>query len=278
MIDDYTPERLERCRRACRELVFRLGDFRDEIRIVGGLVPTLIIDQTSEQFQDDQHLGTLDVDIGLGISIMDENRYRDIETALRNGGFEPDISNKGNKARQRWRITDPSNINVTVDFLIPPLDGDERGWRVQNLTESFAAFVAPGLRFAFEDYMEVPFAGHTLRSGIADRTPWVCGPAAFVLMKALAWGDKGRGKDKDAYDLHYVLNHWPDTDLIDRMNRIKPCGLKTQALDNLRKDFATIEHVGPIAVASSRGRNGDEELLADVVNAVRNLLYRVEAD
>ncbi|MEZ4479952.1 MAG: hypothetical protein R3B97_02210 [Dehalococcoidia bacterium] len=37
----------------------------------------------------------------------------------------------------------------------------------------------------------------------AIRQIGVCGPGAFVVLKALAFN--GRGEPKDAYDLHYML-------------------------------------------------------------------------
>jgi len=40
----------------------------------------------------------------------------------------------------------------------------------------------------------------------AAREVWVCGPGAFVVLKALAF--RGRGENKDAYDLYYLVRNF----------------------------------------------------------------------
>lgn len=42
---DYAPGCSELVRRTCLEVATRLGDFREQMCVVGGLVPSLIIDQ-----------------------------------------------------------------------------------------------------------------------------------------------------------------------------------------------------------------------------------------
>ena len=38
------------------------------------------------------------------------------------------------------------------------------------------------------------------------REVWVCGPGAYVVLKALAF--RLRGENKDAYDLHYLVRNY----------------------------------------------------------------------
>jgi hypothetical protein len=40
----------------------KLGDLADETVIVGGLVPSLLVDQTKARTSEDRHIGTLDLD------------------------------------------------------------------------------------------------------------------------------------------------------------------------------------------------------------------------
>jgi predicted nucleotidyltransferase len=46
----------------------------------------------------------------------------------------------------------------------------------------------------------------------ASREIWVCGPGAFVVLKALAF--RTRGENKDAYDLYYVIRNY-DCQVVD---------------------------------------------------------------
>ncbi len=50
----------------------------------------------------DPHVGTMDLDLGLDLAILDDQRYEGIAERLRDSGFAPDISDKGNDVRQRW--------------------------------------------------------------------------------------------------------------------------------------------------------------------------------
>ena len=43
----------------------KLGDLNDEIVIIGGLVPSLIIPQAGPEQATSSHIGTMDVDLGL---------------------------------------------------------------------------------------------------------------------------------------------------------------------------------------------------------------------
>lgn len=99
------------------------------------------------------------------------------------------------------------DLKVTVDFLIPPAPGLAKDQRIQNLEPDFAALVTRGLGLAFDEKRDIELDGHTLAGETARRTIPVCGPGAFVVLKALAFGD--RAEPKDAYDLLYVIRRSP---------------------------------------------------------------------
>lgn len=73
-------------RRLCLYVATILGDLSDEVVVVGGLVPYLIIDQRTAQIP---HVGTRDLDLGLALALLDEERYRDIGARLRDRGSKP---------------------------------------------------------------------------------------------------------------------------------------------------------------------------------------------
>lgn len=200
----YDAEDLEQVRAACLTVAVTLGAYLDEVCIVGGLVPALLIDTTraDDGGDDERHPGTNDLDIGLALALLDDERYAEISARLRAEGFEPDTNAKGNPTVQRWRLGD---LKVTVDFLMAPAPDQDAKLRVQNLQPDFGALVTPGLELAFDEQVQIELDGHTLKGEPARRTVPVCGPAAFVVLKALAFGD--RAEPKDAYDLVYVLRH-----------------------------------------------------------------------
>src|SRR5262249_32986542 len=91
----YSPAAVQRVRAASLYLATKLGDLRDECVIVGGLVPSLIVPQTELPADRPLHVGTIDVDLGLAIAILDEQRYHELGERLRNAGFEPDLNQAG---------------------------------------------------------------------------------------------------------------------------------------------------------------------------------------
>jgi len=172
-----------------------LGDLLDEVCIVGGLVPTLLIDYGRETTDEGGHCGTNDLDVGLTLAVLDDERYKEIAERLREAGFGHGETDEGRAVVQRWTM---ENLNVTIDFLIPPVEDEQRGGAIKHLESDFGAIVAPGLPLAFDERELVDLDGATLAGDRATRSVPVCGPAVYVVLKALAF--RRRGTRKDAYD------------------------------------------------------------------------------
>ncbi|GMQ81567.1 MAG: hypothetical protein BMS9Abin05_0999 [Rhodothermia bacterium] len=136
--DSYTPEETERVRATCLFLATRLGDYREDVVLIGGLVPTLLVSSDEVDFEagEELHVSTHDVDLGLALTLLEDQRYAVISERLRNAGFKPDVTESGERIRQRWQL---DGHNVSVDFLIPPSSPDLEGGTLQNLESDFAA-------------------------------------------------------------------------------------------------------------------------------------------
>ena len=91
------------------------------------------------------HPGTSGLDIGLEIALLDDEQYVEIGKRLRQEGFGPDHNEQDNPTPQRWKLGD---LKVTIDFLLPPIPGAERGGSIQPLEGDLAALMAPGLQLA----------------------------------------------------------------------------------------------------------------------------------
>ena len=203
---DYKKESVELVRRTCLYVATKLGDFIDDLVVVGGLVPSLLIPDDSLPAEEDAHIGTRDLDLGLSLSLLDKKRYEELTLRLQRAGFKPDENEEGNATMQRWQISPAAGLKVTIDFLIPPSHESDRGGELHHIERDFAAVITPGLRLAFQDRKKVSLEGLTLLGEKASRDMWVCGPGAFVLLKALAFAL--RGENKDAYDLFFVVRNY----------------------------------------------------------------------
>lgn len=268
----YNAEQAELVVMICRYVSTILSDYLNEIVVVGGLVPSLIIDQTDLPEGAEKHVGTNDLDIGLSIGILDEKLYQEITERMRTAGFQPDINEKGNPTNQRWQITSPETGKVTIDFLIPPTGENDRGGRIKNLEDDFAALIAPGLNLAFEDFDEINLDGPTIKNEeIKNRKIRVCGPGAYVVLKAYAFFN--RGENKDAYDLYYVIRNYgtgPE-EVADRFLKLGVNEHCAAALQILRDNFFSVDSVGvKRAVEFIIGEDAEDENLAAEVMGFLN--------
>lgn len=245
----YGLEEFQQVKAACLTVAVTLGAYLDDVVIVGGLVPSLLIDATDLVESQEAHPGTNDLDIGLALAVLDEERYTQISSRLRAEGFAPDKNDAGNPTMQRWRL---KGLNVTIDFLMPPAPGQDGDLRIQRLEPDFGALVTPGLHIAFDERVPVELTGHTLEGERATRTVPVCGPAAFIVLKALAFGD--RAEPKDAFDLVYVIRHTPGraASIAERLLRHASTDepIVTRALSLLIRDFSSPDEIGPQRAAA----------------------------
>lgn len=268
--DGYPPEMAEAARSMCLYVATCLGDLLEDIVVVGGLVPYLIVDQEAAEAG---HVGPRDLDLGLHLAVLGEERYKRIAERLRTRGFVQSTNSEGKPTRQTWRLREGS---ITVDFLIPPTDSLARPGTLQHLETDLAAIITPALPLAFDDVIQIEIDGVTPRDEKTKRTVKVAGPASFVVMKAHAL--KIRGENKDAYDLVYVLRNFGSEPVVQVAKRFEIIGSAPEAasaLEILAAEFASMEHLGPRRYAEFLGDAQDPDHRAQAFAAVREFLRRV---
>jgi hypothetical protein len=270
----YAPDQVARVRAACLYLATKLGDLMPELVVVGGLVPSLLIDQQNLPEHVTPHVGTMDLDLGLEFGIVGEERYKEVAERLRTAGFWPDKNDEGQPTRHRWRISEPP---VTVDFLIEPEDAETRAGRVFPLTKDWAAIIAPGLHLAFQNSRMFTLRERTIMGETAERDIRICGAGAFVVLKALAFHI--RGENKDAYDLFYVLRNYGRgvSDVASELRPLLGDVSALRAMEYLRGDFRDLDSTGPRRTAEFLYGRRDQNTQADAVGFVQHLLAECQA-
>ncbi len=273
--EGYRPESVERAYATSLYVATKLGDLLDDMVIIGGLVPTLIIPQGEFSENRSIHVGTMDVDLGLAIAVLNEERYHEIRERLRNAEFEPGKNDEGNVTSQTWEV-DANGNRVTVDFLIPPTMPGDKGGQLRNLERDFAAIITPGLELSFRDRQQITLSGTTIRGEQAERTVGVCGAGAFTILKALSFA--GRGENKDAYDLIYVLQNYGEgvAEIAERIRPLLDDENAQRAIKILKSDFTSADGAGPILHATFLGDPNDEIVCADAAGSVRDLLSKLD--
>ena len=270
--DGYNGKVLLRVRSTCLHVATKLGELLEDVVIVGGLVPSLLVDQLRLPPGLGSHAGTMDLDLGLALTIFEEERYQALTARLKGAGFSPDTNIAGRRTNQRWRNT--AHQPTTIDFLIPQSTSVDQGGTVHHIQSDFAAFITPGLDLAFADRRRVSLSGLTLSGERATRDIWVCGPGAFTVLKALAF--RSRGENKDAYDLAYV---WQGVGVESvaaslAVTQVNPC--TDQALRVIQEDFTEHDSLGPRRAAEFDKYGPDDQVQADIVGLAVRLLNLVQ--
>ena len=274
---EYHPQSVELMKRAALHVRTVLGDLYKDVVIVGGLVPSLLVPNPPDDTM--AHPGTMDLDLGLSLGLLEEERYAEVAERLRRAGFAPAKNKDGREIRQTWEF-DAGNGRVLVDFLIGPASASSIPGKLQSLEDDFAAFIAEGVPLAFRDQRTIKLTGRTLKDEAATREAIICGPSAFVAMKAVAF--KNRGEPKDAYDLFYVLRHYPHfTEIVDGYQSLlsgNGASCAAAGLATLRQDFRTPDAVGTaraVEFALGAGQQARDELRADVSGIVMRFVAEV---
>lgn len=106
----------------------------------------------------------------------------------------------------------------------------------------------------------------------ASRDVWARGPGAFVVLKALAFD--GRGENKDAYDLIYLVRNYGTgiDEISEKLKLLLESEAAQKALSILERDFTDVDAVGRRRAAEFLGNPDDVDLRADAAAAVRSLL------
>ena len=237
---DYTADAVEAARSVLLELVRILGEYRNDIVIVGGWVPELLLQEAQAP-----HIGSTDVDIALNHRSLQEAGYKTIQELLLARGYR-----EGRQPFIFYRTVTVNNreIIVQVDFLAGEYEGTGKSHRTQEI-QDIRARKARGCDLAFEISTEVRISGTLPEGGIDSASLRVASIVPFLVMKGMALYD--RLKEKDAWDIYFCLYNYPGgLDALVRefqphINR----GLVREGLIKIAEKFASLEHVGPKFVA-----------------------------
>ena len=237
---DYSADAVAAARAVMLELVRLLGEYRDEIVIVGGWVPELLLPLAQPG-----HIGSTDVDLALDHRRITEAGYQTIrEHLLRHGyvaGTQPFIF-------FREVVVAGRPIPVKVDFLAGEYGGAGWSHRTQPVRD-VAARKARGCDLAFELNTQVKIEGTLPGGGLDAAEVRVAGIVPFLVMKGMALHD--RLKPKDAWDICFCITNYPGG-LAALVREFRPHlahGLVAEGLRKIREKFLSPIHIGPKSVA-----------------------------
>ncbi|MGA8352984.1 MAG: hypothetical protein WB698_02305 [Solirubrobacteraceae bacterium] len=247
--DERSPVARARAERALCTLAAHIADDNIPLIVLGGLMPEIL---TEGRETGPSHLGTSDVDMLLVAHLEQTDRLTRIEAALEVAGF----STQGGENAWRWRgIVD--GFAVKLEFLCD-LD-----------TEPEGIIAIPGCRVLRANnlrgtgYVAADWTVRELTADLAGLGPTTvrvrfAGLQGYLLTKCVAV--RYRGKDKDHYDLVFVLIHnrvggpsaaarqLLDGKLADRLPALRSTFLE------VRERFYSVTSPGPKGFAAESSR------------------------
>jgi hypothetical protein len=260
---DYPPDAVEAAKSVLVELVHILGEYRDDMVIVGGWVPPLLMPDSRG------HVGSTDVDIALNHLAENDEAYARISASLVASGYRQDESQPF--IWHRDVALDGGQVTVEVDFLAGEYGGRGKKHRTQ-VVQDLKPRKARGADLSFGDAVEREVHGR-LPSGAMDSvTVKVAGVVPYLVMKSAAL--ESRIKEKDAYDIWFTLANYPGgiAAVADEFVPVVTHGLVRETATILKAKFASPGHFGPASVAVFLEYDGEE---AELVQ--RDAFERVQA-
>ncbi len=237
---DYPPEEVAAARAVMLELVRLLGEYRDDMVIVGGWVPELLMPSAQTK-----HIGSTDVDLALDHRRITEAGYRTIRDHLLRHGY---VEGKQPFTFFRGVPVGGRTITVKVDFLTGEYGGAGRSHRTQPV-QDMAARKARGCDLALDMNTRGKIEGMLPGGGLDAAEVRVAGVVPFIVMKGMALHD--RLKPKDSWDIYFCLVNSPGglDALVQEFLPHVQHGLVVEGLTKIREKFLSADHVGPRLVA-----------------------------
>ena len=226
------------------EVMNVLGEYRDEIVIVGGWVPDLM-------YPNKQHGGSLDVDLAIGPGALGENEYTTVLKRLTDRHYRH-ATNPTHFYRDVPDVANPVKVDVISGEYVT-------GEKASNLqVNELSLSSLRGIDLAFEHSEEIKLEGMMPDGSHNVVRARIVKPEAFILIKAFALSE--RGKTKDAYDIAFILsNYQPSLDaLAQQLAPILGSGLGAEAFEILTEKFARLDSAGPTGAAQVAAANGKD--------------------
>lgn len=198
---DYSDRQTTAAHRVLVDLGQVLASFKECVVVVGGWVPDLLLQDSTEP-----HVKSIDVDLALDAAKLTDGRYAELLALL----LDTRRYERSEKPFQLFTTVDLGDglkpIRVDVDFLAPA-DFKLRSQRPKRI-EGFRVQQTDGCAAAFRAPEAIVVEGRMVNGALNSVELRVAALPNFLVMKCYAL--RGRDKPKDAYDICFCLDQVTD--------------------------------------------------------------------
>lgn len=247
----YSSAKTNACFSIIVELMTYLKKYSHNIVLVGGWVPYFLYGEIKEE--EEEHVGSLDVDLALNFLLIPEQDYQTITDILEERGYKNRKDRRGNIIHASYERTfiDRNNNEHTiqVDFLASEYGGSSRNKRHQRIHDMLAR-KGRGIDLVFESCVERELEANMPNGARTKIKLKVANLYSIIATKGFAFNQ--RGSEKDAYDIYWLFKNHPkgEAGVIKELSRQKNNKLFIQALNLIKESFKNLDSLGPVAVAN----------------------------
>lgn len=248
---DYGKKEVDACLSVLVELMTILGEFRDNIVLVGGWVPYFLMEKNRHE-----HVGSLDIDIALDFQKISGDTYKTILQILKSRGYE-----EGKQPFIFYRTIPTENgrnISVEVDLLTGEYGGTGKSHRTQSI-QDIRARKARGCDLVFKQNCLSKISANMPDGALNEVTVKIATVIPFLVMKGMCIWD--RYKEKDAYDIYFTILHYPGgiNELAKIFQSFKSNKLVREGLGKIKARFKDINAPGPVWLINFEDIDDEEE-------------------
>jgi len=248
---DYSKKEVGACLSVLVELMTILGEFRDNIVLVGGWIPYFLMEKNRHE-----HVGSLDIDIALDFQKISSDTYNTILQLLKSKGYE-----KGKQPFIFYRTIpteNGGNITVEVDLLTGEYGGTGKSHRTQSI-QDIKARKARGCDLVFKQNCLLLISANMPDGALNEVSVKVATIIPFLVMKGMCMWD--RYKEKDAYDIYFTILHYPGgiNELVKIFQSFKSNKPVREGLGKIKAKFKDINAPGPVWLINFEEIDDEEE-------------------
>lgn len=247
---DYAGGQRHAAHRVLIELCSLFAQYQDDILVIGGWVPDLL-------YPDQGHVGSVDVDLLINHLTLQDEGYQTMERILLSNGYMEHPDKYFSFIKQV--VIDGVSFDVDVDILAGMYGGTRKGKRSQHV-QGLKAMKATGGDFAFKfDPHRVKLEAPRPDGAIDTASVNVVALVPYFVMKTAAMG---RGKAKDAYDIYFLIKHYPGgaKQLALEFSGSSETPIVREMRGKLSEKFASVNHSGPVDVANFMDFSDEQEI------------------
>jgi len=248
---DYGKKEVDACLSVLVELMTILGEFRDNLVLVGGWIPYFLTEENRHE-----HVGSLDIDIALDFQKISGDTYKTILQILKSRGYE-----EGKQPFIFYRTIPIENggiITVEVDLITGEYGGTGKSHRTQSI-QDVRARKTRGCDLVFKQNRSLKISANMPDGALNEVTIKIATVVPFLIMKGMCMWD--RYKEKDAYDIYFTILHYPGgiNELVKIFQPFKSNKLMREGLGKIKAKFKNIDALGPVWLINFEDIDDEEE-------------------